>query len=79
MKYLSVYRLENDLIFCEDDEKNSYIFLSEDISEKEYKILKEGDILKLSDDDKLFIDKNETIKRKNNINELRKKLMNIKN
>ena len=79
MKYLSVERLSSDKIICEDDKQNLYTLSPNDFNKTDYAVLKEGDILKMSDDGDISIDVQETLRVKNKINALRKKLMNIKN
>ena len=66
MKLLSVDRLEGTYVICEDKEKK---FFAIEISEAP-KGVKEGDVLRISDEGEITIDVEETARRRNKTKKL---------
>jgi len=71
-KFLAVDRLEGNFVICEDDNLKEYILEKNILPEG----ITEGSILKILDNNKIIIDKNETLRRKKEIIELENFLKN---
>lgn len=66
MRVLSVDRFEGNYVICEDDDKKMFAI---DVGEMP-KGIKEGDIIRISDEGEIHMDEEETKRRRNKVKKL---------
>lgn len=70
MKQLIIDRFENNYAICEDGEKRMFAIEREEVPKE----AKEGDVLRISDQGELTVDKEETKRRREKIAKMQNKL-----